>query len=146
MNPPFTRSVGGNLLFGSLPDKERAKAQARLKRIIKRYDVQANITAGLGSVFVAIADRYVKKGGRLALVLPKALVSGVAWAPTRELLAKNYQLEFLVASQDPERWNFSESTSLSEVMLVAQKTGKGGGCFHQIHRGSQSLAQPRHYV
>lgn len=124
MNPPFTRSVGGNLLFGSLPDAERSKAQAKLKKIVKRYNLQASITAGLGSVFVAIADRYIKKGGRLALVLPKALVSGVAWAPTRELLAKNYQVEFLVASHDPERWNFSESTNLSEVMLVARKLAK----------------------
>jgi tRNA1(Val) A37 N6-methylase TrmN6 len=124
MNPPFTRSVGGNLLFGSLPDSERSKAQTKLKKMVRRYDLPANITAGLGSVFVAIADRYLKRGGRLALVLPKALVSGVAWRPTRELLAKNYQVEFLVASHDPERWNFSESTSLSEVMLVARKLEK----------------------
>jgi hypothetical protein len=125
MNPPFTRSVGGNLLFGSLEDEERAKAQEKLKKMVKRYHLQANITAGLGSVFVAIADRYIKEGGRLALVLPKALVSGVAWVPTRELLAKNYQVEFLVASHDPERWNFSESTNLSEVMLVARKLERG---------------------
>jgi hypothetical protein len=125
MNPPFTRSVGGNLLFGSLPDEERAKAQSKLRKIVKRYHLQANITAGLGSVFVAVADRYVKRGGRLALVLPKALVSGVAWSPTRQLLAKNYQVEFLVASHDPERWNFSESTNLSEVMLVARKLERG---------------------
>ncbi|MCX5888158.1 MAG: hypothetical protein NTY36_01735 [Deltaproteobacteria bacterium] len=121
MNPPFTRSVGGNLLFGSLEDKERVKAQDRLKKLVKRYYLKANITAGLGAVFVAVGDSYVKRGGRLALVLPKALVSGVAWEPTRKLLAENYQVEFLVASHDPERWNFSESTNLSEVMLVARK-------------------------
>jgi hypothetical protein len=39
-------------------------------------------------------------------------------------LAENYHLEYLVASHDPERWNFSESTSLSEVMLVARKLEK----------------------
>lgn len=32
MNPPFTRSVGGNLLFGSLPTAERRKLQAELSR------------------------------------------------------------------------------------------------------------------
>lgn len=125
MNPPFTRSVGGNLLFGSLDEAERAQAQTKLKKLVKRSHLQANVTAGLGSVFVAIGDRYVKRGGRLALVLPKALVSGVAWGPTRELLARDYQVEFLVASHDPERWNFSESTSLSEVMLVARKPERG---------------------
>ncbi|MBM4288912.1 MAG: hypothetical protein FJ135_12375, partial [Deltaproteobacteria bacterium] len=64
MNPPFTRSVGGNLLFGSLPDPDRAAAQKRLQKIIQAKKYQANITAGLGAVFVALADRYLKTGGR----------------------------------------------------------------------------------
>lgn len=34
MNPPFVRSVGGNLLFGSLPD-DRGRMQAELKRRAK---------------------------------------------------------------------------------------------------------------
>ncbi len=121
MNPPFTRSVIGNLLFGSFPDKERAKMQTSLKNLVRNRQVQTNITAGLAAVFVALADRYVKCGGRLALVLPKALLSGVAWEPTRDLLRKRYELEYLVASHDPERWNFSESTNLSEILLVARK-------------------------
>ncbi|MBM4284283.1 MAG: hypothetical protein FJ128_03390 [Deltaproteobacteria bacterium] len=121
MNPPFTRSVIGNLLFGSFPDKERGKMQTALKNLVKNRQVQTNITAGLAAVFVALADRYVKCGGRLALVLPKALLSGVAWEPTRDLLRKKYEVEYIVASHDPERWNFSESTSLSEILLVAHK-------------------------
>ena len=32
MNPPFTRSVGGNLLFGSLPQADRRKLQSELSR------------------------------------------------------------------------------------------------------------------
>ena len=53
MNPPFVRSVGGNLLFGSLPD-DRGHLQNELKRRVK--SLHANITAGLGTVFVALAD------------------------------------------------------------------------------------------
>lgn len=121
MNPPFTRSVGGNLLFGSAPEQERKKMQKALKGLVKDHDVSASITAGLGAVFAAIADRYIKPGGHIALVLPKALISGVAWERTRELLRRKYRLEYLVASHDPERWNFSESTDLSEVLLVAAK-------------------------
>jgi hypothetical protein len=34
MNPPFVRSVGGNLLFGSLPD-ERGALQSELKKRVK---------------------------------------------------------------------------------------------------------------
>ena len=123
MNPPFTRSVGGNLLFGSLPDKvQRLRMQERLKREVSRTFTQASITAGLGSVFVAVADRHLKTGGRLALVLPRALLSGVAWNKTRELLRNKYEVEHVIVSHDPGRWNFSENTDLSEVLVVARKT------------------------
>ncbi len=121
MNPPFVRSVGGNLLFGSMPDADRAKMQTRLKDLVKKSKVKANITAGLGSVFVAIGDRAVKEGGRLALVLPKALLSGVSWEETRQLINAHYRIDYVIVSHDAERWNFSDSTDLSEVLLVATK-------------------------
>jgi hypothetical protein len=121
MNPPFVRSVGGNLLFGSLPEVQRSGMQRELKKLVKSSGAKASITAGLGSVFVAIADRYLKPGGRLALVLPKTLLSGVAWGQTRELINSKYHLEYVIVSHDAERWNFSESTNLSEVLLVATK-------------------------
>lgn len=121
MNPPFTRSVGGNLLFGNLPEGERGKMQAKLKGLVKKGKVPASVTAGLGSVFVALADRHLKAEGRLCLVLPRALVSGVAWEPTRCLIAQKYNLEYVIVSHEPDHWNFSENTSLSEVLFVAQK-------------------------
>ena len=122
MNPPFNRSVGSNLLFGSLPDIYRKKAQKLLKSIVSKSGIEANITAGLGSVFVAIADKYLKSEGRLALVLPKAVLSGVAWEKTRNLLSRKYNIEYIVSSHDPERWNFSENTDLSEILLIASKS------------------------
>lgn len=121
MNPPFTRSVGGNLLFGSSPDAERQAMRKELSELLRQQSIQASATAGLGAIFVAIGDKYLKPGGRIALVLPKALISGVAWGKTRDLLREGYQLETLIVSQDPEQWNFSESTSLSEVLLIARK-------------------------
>ncbi|RPH95002.1 hypothetical protein EHM69_05790 [candidate division KSB1 bacterium] len=121
MNPPFTRSVGGNLLFGSLPKTERQIMQKRLRQVVSGTPLQASSTAGLGSVFVAVADRYMKPQGRLALVLPLAVGSGVAWEPTRRLLADHYVIETVITSHDPERWNFSDSTDLSEVLLVARR-------------------------
>ena len=124
MNPPFTRSVGGNLLFGSVPEKERSVMQKDLAKLLRTATVSASSTAGLGSVFVAIGDRALKQNGRIALVLPKALLSGVSWMPTRDIINRRYLLEYLIVSQDPERWNFSENTSLSEVLLVAKKVGE----------------------
>jgi hypothetical protein len=126
MNPPFTRSVGGNLLFGSLPQNQRRTMQRELASLLRgrgRHPtpLQASSTAGLGSVFVAVADRYLKDDGRMAVVLPEALAFGVAWEKTRQLFAARYVVEVIVVSHDPERWNFSESTSLSEILVVARR-------------------------
>ena len=121
MNPPFTWSVGGNLLFGNLPKEQRERMQKRLQRLVRRMKEPASITAGLGSVFTALASRHLHPEGRLALVLPRAVLSGVAWGKTRDLLASNYQIEYLVVSHEPGHWNFSENTNLSEALVVARK-------------------------
>jgi hypothetical protein len=127
MNPPFTRTCGDNLLFGSLPKPERTRMQKAFQDWCKRNGVEASITAGLGAPFLAAADRCLKPDGRLAFVLPKALLSGVEWRASRELLSKHYTLEYLIVSHDPTRWHFSENTDLSETLLVARKASDGGG-------------------
>ncbi len=121
MNPPFTRSVGGNLLFGNLAPRERKRLQNELKRVVQREKVPATITAGLGGVFVALGHQYLREGGRLALVLPRALLSGVAWEETRCLIGAHYHVEYILVSHETNGWNFSENTSLSECMIVARK-------------------------
>lgn len=121
MNPPFTRSVGGNLLFGASPKKERELMQKELKAILKRRNLKANITAGLGSVFVALGDLKLRKGGYLSLVLPRGLLSGIAWEKTRKLLSSRYDVRFIIVSHEPDCWNFSENTDLSETLVVARK-------------------------
>ena len=141
MNPPFVRSVGGNLLFGSLPD-ERGRLQRELKARVKKTKIGANVTAGLGSVFVALADRRLEKGGRLAFVLPAALVSGEAWTPTRRIIADRYHLEMVIASHDAGRPNFSENTDLSEVLFIARKREKdkaGATTYVNLWRNPHSI-------
>jgi hypothetical protein len=127
MNPPFTRTCGDNLLFGSLPETERTRMQKAFQEWCKRNGVEASITAGLGAPFLAAADRCLKPDGRLAFVLPKTLLSGPAWQKSRELLRRNYTLEYLIVSHDPARWHFSENTDLSETLFVARKASDGGG-------------------
>ncbi|WP_456668413.1 hypothetical protein [Bradyrhizobium sp. USDA 3240] len=95
--------------------------QTELARRLKSTNLSASSTAGLGSVFAAVGDRHLKEGGRLSLVLPAALTAGIAWGKTRDLINRNYILETVIVSHDPERWNFSENTDLSEVMLIARK-------------------------
>ena len=101
--------------------------QALLRRLVAspRLNVQANITAGLGSVFAAIGHRQVKPGGQISLVLPRALLSGVAWEPTRRLLAETCHVRYVIVSHQPGAWNFSENTDLSECLIVAQRLRPG---------------------
>ena len=120
MNPPFTRSVGGNLLFGSLPSRERRRLQNELSRRLKSR--QASATAGLGAAFVAAASPKLRPGeGRLALVLPATVCTGPSWQQTRDLIQRDFTLDTVVTSHDPLRWNFSDSTDLSEALLIATR-------------------------
>lgn len=130
MNAPFVRSVYGNLLFGSLPD-ERDDLQRELSRLAKK--VGASATAGLGAIFLALAHRKMKEGGRLAQVLPIALATGEAWAQTRKMIADAYHLEIVIASHDSERPSFSENTDLSEVLFVARRLGAKETAGNTIH-------------
>ena len=118
MNPPFVSSRYGNRLFGSIP-KDRPKLQRALRKKARENGISA--TAGLGALFVPLADKHMKPGGRIAFVLPIALASGEAWGPVRQLIADRYHLEVVISSHDPSRTNFSENTALSEIMFVARK-------------------------
>ena len=120
MNPPFTRSVGGNLLFGSLPAADRRKLQSELSRRLRSR--QASATAGLGAAFVAAAAPRLRPGeGRLALVLPATVCTGPSWRQTRALIEHDFALDMVITSHDPLRWNFSDSTDLSEALLIATR-------------------------
>jgi hypothetical protein len=95
--------------------------QLKLQQLLNESKVLANVTAGLGSVFVALGDHLLKTDGRLAVVLPRSLLSGVAWAETRRLLSSKYSVEYVVVLHEPGHWNFSENTSLGETLVVAKR-------------------------
>ena len=122
MNPPFTRS---NLMFGSLPTAERRKIQKELTFRLKSR--QASATAGMGAAFVATAARKIRPGeGRLALVLPLTVCTGRSWEQTRALIERDFVLDMVIVSHDPTRWNFSDSTDLSEALLIATRRPLNG--------------------
>ena len=128
MNPPFTRSVHSNLLFGSLPKTHRPRLQEELSRRLRAR--LASATAGLAAAFVAAAVPKLRPGeGRLALVLPITLCTGSSWRQTRSLIERDFTLDTVIVSHDPLRWNFSDSTDLSEVLIVAtRRPAQSGEC------------------
>ena len=122
MNPPFVSSRYGNRLFGSLPE-DRPMLRRELSTQAKRLGIKA--TAGLGALFVPLADKHTKPGGRIAFVLPIAVASGEAWGNVRNFIAERYHLEVVITSHDPSCTNFSENTNLSELLFVARKLKSG---------------------
>ncbi|MCY4243908.1 MAG: hypothetical protein OXE47_00985 [Gammaproteobacteria bacterium] len=121
INPPFSRSMGSNQMFGDMPPQARQRMQKALGRDISRHNISASTSAGLGAVILAAAAKRLRHGGRLAAVLPAALCTGDAWRKTRHLLAGVLRLDAVVLSHDAARTNFSESTSLSECLVVATR-------------------------
>lgn len=118
MNPSFVVSNCNNLLFGSLPN-DREVLQKELFRLTKLNKVSS--AAGLGAIFVPLALKHLKEGGRIAFVLPAALASGESWGPVREIIAQDFHLEVVVSSHDSVRPNFSENTDLSELLFIARR-------------------------
>lgn len=134
MNPPFTRPTGHEgkkigvhnpmfAAFGSTADEQRlmAKATEKLTR-----GTSAHGNAGEASIFLVLADRKLKAGGVLALVMPLSLLSGSSWEKSRELLARHYTDLILVtiAGKDGAEMSFSADTGMGECLVIGRKRGE----------------------
>ena len=138
-NPPFTRrgSDGGKeeaiARVFSLPEGDTESQQAIAKRTSALLKgTAANQIAGHGSSFAVLADRLVKPGGRISLVLPVTALFGESWRKVRQMLASRYEVEFVVSSHDPALLSMSYDTAIAEALLVARRlcdaedpTGRG---------------------
>jgi hypothetical protein len=133
MNPPFTRSTGQEAkkigvpqpmfaAFSSTKEEQKLMAKAT-KRLTEGTSAHGN--AGEASIFLVLADRKVKTGGVLGLVMPLSLMSGEAWQASRAMLAKNYSDLVLVsiAGYSDEEMSFSADTGMGECLVVGRKTG-----------------------
>ena len=133
-NPPFTRrgSDGGKeeaiARVFSLPEGDTESQQAIAKRTSALLKgTAANQIAGHGSSFSVLADRLVKPGGRIALVLPVTALSGESWREVRQMLASRYEIEFVVSSHDPDLLSMSYDTAIAEALLVGRRLSDGEG-------------------
>ena len=156
MNPPFvaaTNHEGGReyavppfALFGITPGDQRAMADL-LKPMYAGTCSHGN--AGLGSYFAAIADRKIKPGGVIGLILPNTVMSGSSWSGVRRMLNDWYDGITLVqvglsapaaagtadadadgasgrtapAPKNARDWGstYSSDTGMNEVVLVARR-------------------------
>ena len=127
MNPPYSRSAKPNLTFGY--DDERAKMQSALGALGRKTGLTGVGRAGLGPYFLRLAASLLKPFGRIGLVLPRSMLSGVSWEKVRAEIQADFQIVYIVSNFDAvgsgralDGWNWSENTALGEVLIVAEKT------------------------
>ena len=135
MNPPFVRPTGheGSKIGVPVPmfaafsnsDEEQYMMSKAMKKLTKGTSYHGN--AGEASAFLVIADRKLKPGGMLALVMPLSLMPGDAWEASRELLATKYSGLVLasIAGQGSEDMSFSADTGMGECLVVGRKSDEG---------------------
>lgn len=134
MNPPFTRDTGHeaskigvpNPMFAAFASKEEEQREMSkaAQRLLKGTSAHGN--AGEGSAFLVLADRKLKKGGTVAMVMPLSLMSGEAWEESRQLLRKSYGDLILIsiAGLKDNDMSFSADTGMGECLVIGRKTGE----------------------
>ena len=115
MNPPFTRD---SLRFDQFNRKDELEIKRREEELLACAPAHRTNAAG---GFIALAQRKLKEGGRLAMILPLVGAQNNSGKSVRKSLAKNTRIEFVVAIKDPENLAFSENTAISEMVVIATK-------------------------
>ncbi|MHA1505585.1 MAG: N-6 DNA methylase [Candidatus Asgardarchaeia archaeon] len=101
--------------------KEFYEQYVKQEKVFRPQDINP-LNAGASLPFVFLADRYLRDGGRLALVLPKTVLENAAFFFLRNMLLTKYIIEYIVMSSEGGNPNFSYSTDFSEILLVAKKS------------------------
>ena len=115
MNPPFTRD---SLRHDQFSREDERKLKAREKQLFANKPVHLS---GNSSPFIVLAD-YLRKSssGTIAAILPLVTATNASALEIRRFLGRNYHVETVVTSHDPERMYFSENTSIGEMLLVCR--------------------------
>ena len=123
-NPPYTRSgadSNSNLPKSIFADKKEASAMQASRRAQGRRLGGNN--PGAGPDFVDLADRMLKRNGRMAFVLPVTAITGSSWQNVRKLWAEEYHdvLVITIADALTENCAFSADTNMAECLVIATK-------------------------
>ena len=129
MNPPFSRSAKPNLTFGYSAAEVRRRMQRALADLAASLGLTGIGRAGLGPYFMMLGLELLAQRGRIGLVVPRSMLSGVSWKKIRARYLDECEIKYIVANFDPgapgqEPWNWSENTALGEVLVVAERTEK----------------------
>ena len=147
MNPPFTRATNHEGSHSDVVNPAFAAFNAsksdmdemgkRLNQLGKNTCYHGN--AGIASAFAALAQRKLKPGGVLALVLPLSAAAGLSWKDFRGMLKKDYtDLTVLSIAAEGKDMSFSSDTGMAECLVIARKCKAGVQPGERAHFASLS--------
>ncbi len=115
MNPPFTRD---SLRHDQFSKADERKIKDREKQLFSNKPVHLSSN---GNAFIVLAD-YIRRRdqGTIAAILPLTTTTNASARDIRRFLGRNYHVETLVVSHDPERIYFSENTGIGEILIVCR--------------------------
>ena len=142
MNPPFTRNttregatkdkVAGAFAAFDATDIDQRDMALKLGRMKIGTCYHGNV--GLGSAFAGLADKKLKPGGVLAMVLPLAAVLGVDWANFRNMLSTQYcAIDIVSIKSGDGDISFSSDTGQAECLIIANKLPAQKASSQSIH-------------
>ena len=143
MNPPFTRATNHEgahadvtnpafAAFGATKADQTAMGR-RINQSGRGTCYHGN--AGISSAFAALANRKLRPGGILAMVLPLSVTAGLSWSSFRELIGQEYtDLTVLSIAANGKDMSFSSDTGMAECLVIARK-GVEEKDFSLPHRG-----------
>ena len=146
-NPPFLKhSADGNtgvpkVVFQGTerPEEEKKALQNTLK--LKETRV-AHGTAGHGSYFVELADKKLKNGGTMGVILPATVLTSASMQKVRDMWATEYHDVYVITIAGAKSYEsaFSADTSMAECIVVATK-GVGDNTGHATFVSLTQLPQ-----
>ena len=130
MNPPFTSATNHEGAHADITNPAFAAFNAthadqtamgeRANRLADNTCYHGN--AGIASAFAALANRKLKPGGVLALVLPLSVANGLSWQGFREMLTRKYtSITVLSIAANGRDMSFSSDTGMAECLVIARK-------------------------
>jgi len=135
MNPPFTRATNHegahadvvNPAFAAF-ESSKADMDAMGQRMTELGKGVSGYhgNAGMSSAFAALADKKLKPGGILALVLPLSAAAGSSWQGFRQMLTAGYDSPTVLSiAANGKDMAFSADTGMAECLVVARKLRRG---------------------
>lgn len=131
MNPPFSNNVNRSEKFGEDGQNKLREREKTLKclwesSVSSSFKGVINANSGT-SYFVPIANMLINKfKGKLAMVAPGGFCTSVSneAVKARKYLSQNFQIEYLVACNNPKDNSFSANSQQSDCLIIAKRSNE----------------------